>query len=59
MFPRWAETGLGIVGHVQTPVLWHGPARESIHAAAGALPLLRVRELLDEAILARRALEND
>lgn len=50
VFPRWAETGLGIVGHVETPVLWEGRGREEVLAQAGQTSLLRVKELLDEAI---------
>jgi hypothetical protein len=51
VFPRWAETGLGIVGHVETPVLWEAPGREEAIVLAGATPLLRVKQLLDEAIV--------
>ena len=50
VFPRWAETGLGIVGHVETPVLWEARGRDEVITLAGATPLLRVKELLDEAI---------
>ena len=57
IFPRWAETGLGIVGHVETPVLWEGKAREEVVALTGATPLLEVKRLLDEAIR-RRAHES-
>jgi len=57
VFPRWAETGLGIVGHVETPVLWEGRSQDEVRALAGATPLLHVKELLDEAI--RRRLEED
>jgi hypothetical protein len=50
VFPRWAETGVGIVGHVETPVLWEARSPEEITAAAGALSLAEVKRLLDEAI---------
>lgn len=50
VFPRWAATGVGIVGHVETPILWEGTARDDVLAEAGATPLLRVKGLLDEAI---------
>jgi hypothetical protein len=56
VFPRWAETGLGIVGHVETPVLWEAKGRDEVVARAGTTPLLRVKELLDEAI--RRRVED-
>lgn len=53
VFPRWAETGLGIVGHVETPVLWEGTSRDEVVARVGATPLLEVKGLLDEAIRQR------
>ena len=53
VFPRWAGTGLGIVGHVESPLLWRGPSREAVVAQAGALALHEVQRLLDEAVLAR------
>jgi hypothetical protein len=57
VFPRWAETGLGIVGHVETPALWEGKGREEVLALAAATPLLEVKHLLDDAIR-RRAEES-
>ncbi len=57
VFPRWAETGLGIVGHVETPVMWEGRSREEVEALAGQITLLAVKNLLDEAI--RRRAEED
>jgi len=54
VFPRWAETGLGIVGHVETPLLWEGRDSDEVVRAAGDTPLGRVKELLDEAIRAKR-----
>jgi hypothetical protein len=53
VFPRWAETGLGIVGHVETPVLWEGRSEKEVVAMAGELELMAVKELLDEAIAAK------
>lgn len=58
VFPRWAATGVGIVGHVETPILWEGTARDDVLAEAGATPLLRVKGLLDEAIR-RKAQETE
>ncbi len=58
VFPRWAETGIGIVGHVETPILWKGTGRDDVVARAGETPLLRVKELLDDAIR-RRSDEMD
>ena len=50
VFPRWAETGLGIVGHVETSVLWEGRSQDEVRGRAEALPLTAVKGLLDEAI---------
>ena len=50
VFPRWAETGLGIVGHVETPVLWDGRSRDDVQDRIHALPLTDVKRLLDEAV---------
>jgi hypothetical protein len=53
VFPKWAETGLGVVGHVETPLLWEGRDEQEVLRAAGETPLERVKELLDEAIRKR------
>jgi hypothetical protein len=50
VFPRWAATGVGIVGHVETPVLWEGQTKREVEAAVKSAPLLEVKRLLDEAI---------
>lgn len=50
VFPQWTETGLGIVGHVETPVLWEADVRDDAIRRAGATSLLQVKQLLDEAI---------
>ena len=53
VFPRWAETGVGIVGHAETPILSEGTSREEVTDHLGEIPLLRVKQLLDEAIRGR------
>ncbi len=50
VFPRWASTGLGVVGHVETPTLLTGTNREEVEGRLGNLPLVQVKVLLDEAI---------
>ncbi len=50
VFPRWAETGVGIVGHLETPTLFRERSREGIERRLGALNLLEVQELLEAAI---------
>jgi hypothetical protein len=54
VFPKWAETGLGVVGHVETPMLWEGRDEQEAVRVAGVTPLARVKELLDEAIRKRQ-----
>lgn len=53
VFPRWAETGLGVIGHVETPTLITAQTREEAQRRLGELPLVQVKELLDRAIRAR------
>ena len=59
VFPKWAETGLGVVGHVETPILWEGRDEQEVIRLAGETPLPQVKALLDEAIRAREALETE
>lgn len=53
VFPRWATTGVGVVGHVETPVLVQGATRSVVEEGLGDLELLRLKMLLEEAIAAR------
>jgi len=50
VFPRWADTGVGIVGHLETPILFEGRTREDVTARLEALTLLEVQALLTQAI---------
>lgn len=54
VFPRWAETGTGIVGHLETPVLLQGRSREEVMAQLETLTLLEVNTLLRDAIMRRQ-----
>ncbi|MGD8362140.1 MAG: hypothetical protein PVJ04_12000 [Gemmatimonadota bacterium] len=58
VFPRWAETGVGIVGHLETPVLLEEASRGQAEASLGALTLMEVQALLEDAIQRQRQ-END
>ena len=58
VFPRWAETGLGVVGHVETPTLAMGTDRDRVQGELEDLPLHRVQELLEEAIERKRTDEE-
>ena len=51
VFPRWAATGLGIVGHVESPLIWRGATRREVVKEAGALTLHEVQRLLNEAVM--------
>jgi hypothetical protein len=50
VFPRWAETGVGIVGHLVTPILLEKASRAGVEESLGRLTLLEVQRLLEEAI---------
>ena len=50
VFPRWAATGLGVIGHVQTPLLCREPGRAAAEGYLRELSLDRVKSLLDEGI---------
>ena len=54
VFPRWAHTGVGIIGHLETPLLYHGESREKVTSQLEALTLLEVNHLLGEAILRQK-----
>ena len=49
VFPRWAGTGLGVVGHVETPILFKGATRDEVSEQAGSLPLEEGQAPLAEA----------
>jgi hypothetical protein len=50
VFPRWAETGVGIVGHLETPILLEETSQEAADTALKKLTLYEVQGLLEEAI---------
>ena len=50
IFPRWAQTGVGIVGHVETPTLVECVSQEEAIRRLGEITLLEVQRLLVEAI---------
>ena len=53
VFIRWAQTGTAIMGHLETDDLVTAASEDEARAALDALPLARVREVLDETIRAR------
>ena len=50
VFPRWAETGVGIVGHVESPTLVECHTIEEAADALARLTLLEVQDILESAI---------
>lgn len=59
VFPRWAATGLGVVGHVETPTLVRGISREEALKELGALSLHEVQTLLNEALERKARADTD
>ncbi|HSM36778.1 MAG TPA: hypothetical protein VK837_10315 [Longimicrobiales bacterium] len=59
VFPRWAETGAGIMGHVESPDIAWGASAEEACAAAEAWTLFEIRGELDAAIERRAAAQAE
>lgn len=59
VFPRWARTGVGIVGHVETATLVRCASSEEVTERLGDLTLFEVQDLLEEAIARSGADEID
>lgn len=53
VFPRWAKSGLGVVGHVETPTLLRGRSKDEVLSELGRTSLHRVQKLLNQAVRAR------
>lgn len=58
VFPRWAQNGVGVVGHVETPTLVEEASEEEALASLGALSLHEVQDLLEDAIRQHAELEH-
>lgn len=58
VFLRWADTGTAIMGHLETPDLATGATEAEARAPLEALPLTRVREILDATIRRKQAEES-
>ncbi len=50
VFVRWSDEGTAIMGHLETEDLGRGATEEEARAQVEALPLTRVKQILDEAI---------
>lgn len=51
VFLRWAANGTAVMGHLESPDLAREATEQQARASLHALPLSRVRTLLDQAIL--------
>ena len=50
VFPRWAQNGVGVVGHVETPTIVRDRSEDAVLEALGGLDLHDVKEFLETAI---------
>ena len=57
VFIRWAQTGTAIMGHLETGDLTAGATEAEARAGLEAMPLQRVKSLLEETI-ARKAADT-
>ena len=59
VFPRWARTGVGIIGHLETPTILEETSREGAEKKLGTLSLQEVKDLLEEAIQRQKSEKTD
>ena len=59
VFPRWAETGVGIIGHVETPVLVEARTGAQATQALESLTLYEVKDQLENAIIRQSELRTE
>lgn len=55
VFVRWARTGSAVMDHLETGDIVTAPTEAEARAALDALPLARVKEILDAAIEKKRS----
>ena len=58
VFPRWAQNGVGIVGHVETGDLVRAATQEEAQASLGELTLHDIQARLEHAIAAGAVMED-
>lgn len=58
VFPRWATNAMGIVGHLETPLLGRAATRDEARQIVLELSLVEVKRLLDEAVAEDRDRED-
>ena len=59
VFPRWAETGVGIIGHVETSVLVEARTGAQATQALESLTLYEVKDQLEKAIVRQSELRTE
>ena len=59
VFPRWAETGVGIIGHVETSVLVEARTGAQATQALESLTLYEVKDQLENAIIRQSDLRTE
>lgn len=59
VFPRWARTGAGIIGHLETPTILEETSRGGAEEKLGTLSLQEVKDLLEEAIQRQESEKTD
>ena len=55
VFPRWAESGVGVIGHVETATVGQGATEDEARGLLERLTLFEVQDLLEGAIAAERS----
>ena len=59
VFPRWAETGVGIIGHVETSVLVEARTGAQATQALESLTLYELKDQLEIAIIRQSDLRTE
>ena len=59
VFPRWAETGVGIVGHVETSILVEARSAPRATQDLESLTLYEVKDQLEKAIIRQSELRTE
>ena len=59
VFVRWADGGTAIMGHLETEDVVSGDSQGEARKAAEAIPLTRVKQILDQSIERKRRWESE
>jgi hypothetical protein len=58
VFPKWARTGVGIIGHVESPTLVECRSEGEVQERLGTLTLAELQSLLADAVARQDGAEN-